>query len=853
MTSRRRVGVNVVPIVDSRRALLRALRGGESVGLVADRDLTHTGIDVPFFGHPAPIPAGPALLAVETGRPIYVGSVRRIAARPLPRPPVPRADARDGDAAREDRRPHDGDRGRLRVAAGRRPRAVVGRVPPDLAGPRPVRADVRCGGRGRCRPARRPPRDRRPHRAARPRRPPHPHARVGRDGVGRRDPGPRGARGRARRDRDHRPRAHRRRPGGPPHGRGWWHARAGGGGRGDQHPRRPPARAVPGAARAQAAQPALVVAAVHEQGGHRHPGPPARPVPAVRPGVRAPRAARRPRPGGASGRDRDVQPHRARPLLARAGRPLRRGPRPVPDRQQRRPRGRRRGIGLDELPGPDRRRRPRRDPRGHHGPSRRLPRHRRPARDVRPPAAQVRPRRAGRGRRAGCAATARAATTAIRAGTTGRRASSPRTRSGTRDEDRPRLAVRVPAPGRRDPARPLPVREPAPARPRRPDPDLVPRAPARLRGRRHPPRQGLLDAGQRLRRDHHALAPLHLAGAGRARPRAVRRPPLPRAVRAVPLARAAARVEEREHRDVPRLRRLVARPTSSAAGRCGPTRTGSTAGSRSRRRRATSSTATSRATTRSSPTASTSSGSAGPSRWPAGRTAPPNILFVGRFEPRKGVLDLLKAYRILRKTGCDCRLLLVGGGPQEREARRYIATRRLHGVEFLGRVSDDEKAQLFRTADVYVSPATGRESFGIVLLEAMAAGAPIVASDIHGYKGVVRRDREALLVPPRQPKAIASSIAPAPGRARHGGGDVGRRDRAGRGVQLAARDRQGRGVLRVRDPPAGRLGAAAGALHGLGAPVATPARHPRRHRRRRLRRARRPDAAPATEPAPEPA
>jgi phosphatidylinositol alpha-mannosyltransferase len=143
-------------------------------------------------------------------------------------------------------------------------------------------------------------------------------------------------------------------------------------------------------------------------------------------------------------------------------------------------------------------------------------------------------------------------------------------------------------------------------------------------------------------------------------------------------------------------------------------------------------------------------------RWQDGTR---NILFVGRFEPRKGVLDLLKAYRILRKTGCECRLLLVGGGPQEREARRYVATRRLRGVEFLGRVSDDEKAQLFRTADVYVSPATGRESFGIVLLEAMAAGAPIVASDIHGYKGVVRRGREALLVPPREPKQIALSVA----------------------------------------------------------------------------------------------
>ncbi len=142
-------------------------------------------------------------------------------------------------------------------------------------------------------------------------------------------------------------------------------------------------------------------------------------------------------------------------------------------------------------------------------------------------------------------------------------------------------------------------------------------------------------------------------------------------------------------------------------------------------------------------------------RWQDGTA---NILFVGRFEPRKGVLDMLKAYRNLRKSGTDCRLLLVGGGPQEREARRYVATRRLTGVEFLGRVSDDEKCQLFRTADVFVSPATGRESFGIVLLEAMAAGAPVVASDIHGYKGVVRRGREALLVEPREPKDLALAI-----------------------------------------------------------------------------------------------
>ena len=142
-------------------------------------------------------------------------------------------------------------------------------------------------------------------------------------------------------------------------------------------------------------------------------------------------------------------------------------------------------------------------------------------------------------------------------------------------------------------------------------------------------------------------------------------------------------------------------------------------------------------------------------RWQDGT---PNILFVGRFEPRKGLLELLKAYRLMRRTGVEARLLLVGGGPQEREARRYVATRNLQGVHFLGRVSDDERNQLFRTADVYCSPATGRESFGIVLLEAMAAGAPIVASDIHGYKGVVRRGREALLVPPKDHKELAVAL-----------------------------------------------------------------------------------------------
>lgn len=142
-------------------------------------------------------------------------------------------------------------------------------------------------------------------------------------------------------------------------------------------------------------------------------------------------------------------------------------------------------------------------------------------------------------------------------------------------------------------------------------------------------------------------------------------------------------------------------------------------------------------------------------RW---RDGTPNILFIGRFESRKGLMYLLKAYRTLRRDGYDARLLLVGVGPQERDARRYIATRRLQGVEFLGRVSDADKARAFATADVFVSPATGQESFGIVLLEAMAAGKPIVCSDIHGYKGVVRRGEQALLVPPKDSDALAGAI-----------------------------------------------------------------------------------------------
>ena len=154
-----------------------------------------------------------------------------------------------------------------------------------------------------------------------------------------------------------------------------------------------------------------------------------------------------------------------------------------------------------------------------------------------------------------------------------------------------------------------------------------------------------------------------------------------------------------------------------------------------------------------------------------------NILFVGRFEERKGLIHLLKAYHRLRKRRVDARLLVIGAGPKLREYRRFVGLRGIRDVEWLGRVSDADKVRYFASADIYCAPNTGQESFGIVLLEAMAAGVPIVASDIHGFKRVVERNVQGLLVEPRNPRALAAalySLARDPDL-RHEMGEAGRR------------------------------------------------------------------------------
>ena len=137
----------------------------------------------------------------------------------------------------------------------------------------------------------------------------------------------------------------------------------------------------------------------------------------------------------------------------------------------------------------------------------------------------------------------------------------------------------------------------------------------------------------------------------------------------------------------------------------------------------------------------------------------PNVLFVGRLEKRKGVKYLLQAFAEVKTEMPEARLLVVG--PPTRAAsgyRRWVAERGLPDVEFIGYVTYDELARYHHTADIVVAPATGNESQGIVLLEAMAAGRPLVASNIEGYASVVTHGVEGLLVTPKDARSLAAAI-----------------------------------------------------------------------------------------------
>ena len=136
-----------------------------------------------------------------------------------------------------------------------------------------------------------------------------------------------------------------------------------------------------------------------------------------------------------------------------------------------------------------------------------------------------------------------------------------------------------------------------------------------------------------------------------------------------------------------------------------------------------------------------------------------NILFVGRLEKRKGLKYLIEAFNQVKHEVPNSRLIIVGPGTRlRRKYERRVVGSGLKDVVFAGFVSYDELPRYYKTADVFCAPATGRESFGIVLLEAMAVGKPIVASNIEGYASVVTHGVDGLLVPPEDKETLAQAL-----------------------------------------------------------------------------------------------
>jgi phosphatidylinositol alpha-mannosyltransferase len=133
--------------------------------------------------------------------------------------------------------------------------------------------------------------------------------------------------------------------------------------------------------------------------------------------------------------------------------------------------------------------------------------------------------------------------------------------------------------------------------------------------------------------------------------------------------------------------------------------------------------------------------------------APPAIFFCGRHEQRKGLDVLIDAFERL---SFETELWIASTGPDT--ARLTTRTARNANVRWLGRISDEEKFARLRASEIFCAPSLGGESFGVVLVEAMAAGTTVVASSLDGYQNVVTDDVDALLCPPGDADTLAAQL-----------------------------------------------------------------------------------------------